>query len=428
MERSRHLQGLLILLALVAIAGLYLWQNSQGQPDLVVAVPPPTATEEGVAVQGWQVALEQQIANASTPLPTVDLTATAYAPPTIEVEEGAPDIVYAPTQIPRPTEATAEVSDGSPTIPPPTPGGPTPFPSPTGVFVASNSQVQNFQPPPEQAPLSVAAGDHFWLRRPVDASANSASLFYYPFGSNGAQNQWRVHHGVDMPNPVGKQVLAGLDGRVIWAGDWTQMIEGSSVQVYPSYGNTVVIEHDYGYRGEKIWALYAHLSAVLVEYGDRVRAGDPIGLVGATGDVSGPHVHVEIRVGQNNYYAVRNPLLWIVPYVGTGVIAGQVTYADGTFADDATITLSQEGRVRETTTSYISPYIEGQRQWHVVPDPHWNENFVLGDVPAGEYEITANINGLRVSDRITVRAGTVNFVRLSVERPATPQPADEGPD
>ncbi|WP_162910046.1 M23 family metallopeptidase [Aggregatilinea lenta] len=422
MERSHHLEGLFILVFLVLIAGLYLWQNSQ--PDLVVSVPAPTPTGGSATAEDWQAALEQQIASASTPLPTVDLTATAFVPPTLEPPDGDADVIYAPTQISGATLAASD--DVTPTEPPPLPQlGPTETPAPTGVSSTSNSQIEDFQPPPEQAPLSVQSGDHFWLRRPVDASANSASLFYYPFGSNGAENQWRVHHGVDMPNPVGEQVHAGLAGRIIWAGDWTQVFAGSAVEIYPSYGNTVVIEHDYGYRGQKLWSLYAHLSAVLVEVGDRVEAGDPIGLVGATGDVSGPHVHLEVRVGQNTYYTVQNPLLWIVPYVGTGIIAGQVFYADGTYADDAAITLSQEGRVKETTSTYISPYVEDARTWDVVPDPYWKENFVLGDVPEGTYDITANINGLRISDRITVKAGTVNFIQLQVESAATPQPAGE---
>lgn len=421
MERSHHLEGLLILVFIALLAGLYLWQNSQ--PDLVASAPAPTPTGGSATIESWQAALEQQIASASTPLPTVDLTATAFVPPTLDVSEGDADVIYAPTQI---SGATLAIPDDqlTPTQPPHLPvAGPTETPAPTGAAVAANSQIENFQPPPEQAPLSVQSGDHFWLRRPVDASANSASLFYYPFGSNGPQNQWRVHHGVDMPNPVGEQVHAGLAGRIIWAGDWTQVFDGSTVEIYPSYGNAVVVEHDYGYRGQKIWALYAHLSAVLVKVGDHVEAGDPIGLVGATGDVSGPHVHLEIRVGQNNYYTVQNPLLWIVPYVGTGVIAGQVFYADGTYADDATITLSQDGRVKETMSTYISPYVEGARTWHVVPDTYWKENFVLGDVPEGTYEITANVNGVRISDRITVKAGTVNFLRLQVESAATPQPA-----
>ena len=124
-----------------------------------------------------------------------------------------------------------------------------------------------------------------------------------------------------------------------------------------------------------------------------------------------------------------NPLLWIAPYIETGVVAGRVTYADGSLADDALVTLSQRGRVVETTSTYIKPKkLDQRRDWTVVPDPAWQENFVLGDVPAGDYDITATIGERRITSTITVTAGTTNFVTLGIEPAATPQPVDTGED
>jgi murein DD-endopeptidase MepM/ murein hydrolase activator NlpD len=289
--------------------------------------------------------------------------------------------------------------------------------------VAENPTAAGFEPPPEQAPLSLHADDHFWFKRPVDASANSESLFYYPFGSDGPQDEWRVHHGVDMPNPVGQEIRAGASGTVEWARNGSEAPAGDE-GVYPAYGNVVIIRHDEGYRGQTIWTLYAHMSAILAQEGQHVEKGDKIGLVGATGDVSGSHVHTEVRVGENNYFAVHNPLLWIVPYVGRGVVAGRVSFADGRFIDDIVVTLSQNGRVYETTTTYIRPWTAGARVWEVVPDPAWQENFVIGDVPAGDYEISVMVGGQRIWRDITVRAGTTNFVALGIEPAATPQPVE----
>jgi murein DD-endopeptidase MepM/ murein hydrolase activator NlpD len=96
--------------------------------------------------------------------------------------------------------------------------GATPFPSPTGVAVADTGQIQGFQPPPEQVPLSRHPNDHYWLMRPVDARANSESIFFYPYGSDGPYNDWRVHHGVDIPNDIGAPIQAGGSGKVIYAG------------------------------------------------------------------------------------------------------------------------------------------------------------------------------------------------------------------
>jgi murein DD-endopeptidase MepM/ murein hydrolase activator NlpD len=419
MERSRHLQGLLILAGLVVLGGLYLYQNNQ--PAVTVSVPAATPTPFDAPPDRWQTALETQL--AGTPLPTPDLAVTAYIPPTLPPTGEPVNAILEPYQIqstPYPT-----LTPG-PTVVRPTSSGPTPFPSPTGVFVPELVENNGFQPPPEQVPLSSHANDHFWLLRPVDSSANSESLFYYPFGSNGPADDIRVHHGVDMTNPVGEPIHAGGSGLVVFAGDGGEIVDKTRIDIYPTYGNVVVIEHDFGYRGQKLFTLYAHMSRILVAEGQTVAAGEIIGLTGGTGDVSGPHVHMEVRLGENKYFSALNPLLWIAPYSGHGVVAGRVHDENGAFLDDFAVTLSQYGRVIETTTTYVKPKTPGQtRDWEVVPDPAWQENFVLGDVPAGAYEITVFIGSRRISKQITVRAGTTNMVDLGLEQAATPQPVAE---
>ncbi|MBN1679998.1 MAG: peptidoglycan DD-metalloendopeptidase family protein [Anaerolineae bacterium] len=431
MERSHNLQGLFILAALIALGGLYLWQNNQ--PTITVSVPAGSPTPENATPPDWQVALESQL-QASTPLPTTDPNATGFMPPTLPPTEPATPLIIEPVDVdsvdvdsidiaetPWPTPTASVTPDQLATIQP-SAAGPTPLSSPTGII--GPTQIEGYQPPPEQVPLSSHANDHFWMVRPVDASANSASLFYYPFGSDGPQNEWRVHHGVDMPNDIGEPIHAGGSGVVAFAGNGANVVGGTDLDIYPSYGNVVLIEHDFGYRGQKIWTLYAHMSAITVQQGQRIQAGDVVGLIGGTGDVSGPHVHMEVRMGENDYFAVVNPLLWIAPYIGHGVIAGRVTYEDGRFVEDVVVTLSQEGRVYETTSTYVQPYMPGAQIWHVMPDPAWDENFVLGDVPAGDYTISVTIRGQRIAQEITVKPSTTNFVSLSLAFPATPQAVD----
>jgi len=82
------------------------------------------------------------------------------------------------------------------------------------------------------------------------------------------------HAGVDFPAMAGTPVYASQSGNVVLAED-----------LYYS-GNTVVIDHGYG-----IYTLYAHLSAMEAHAGDKVAAGAEIGKVGATGRVTGPHLH-----------------------------------------------------------------------------------------------------------------------------------------
>ncbi len=87
------------------------------------------------------------------------------------------------------------------------------------------------------------------------------------------------HSGLDIPNPVGTPVHAPGDAVVETAG------------VKKGNGRYVVLDH-----GEEITTQYAHLSKILVKDGERVRKGQPIGLVGSSGRSTGPHLHYEVRV------------------------------------------------------------------------------------------------------------------------------------
>jgi murein DD-endopeptidase MepM/ murein hydrolase activator NlpD len=91
----------------------------------------------------------------------------------------------------------------------------------------------------------------------------------------------RMHTGIDYAAPVGTEVSATGAGRVVFAGT----IRG--------YGLTIDIDH-----GGGVVTRYAHLSEIAesVDEGTRVKAGDSIGAVGATGLVSGPNLHYEVRV------------------------------------------------------------------------------------------------------------------------------------
>ena len=89
----------------------------------------------------------------------------------------------------------------------------------------------------------------------------------------------RGHAGLDLMAPHGSPIRAAAAGTVIYAG-W-----------YYAYGNMVDIRHADG-----VVTRYAHMSAMDVDVGSVVQAGDEIGKVGATGRASGPHVHFEVRV------------------------------------------------------------------------------------------------------------------------------------
>jgi murein DD-endopeptidase MepM/ murein hydrolase activator NlpD len=266
-----------------------------------------------------------------------------------------------------------------------------------------SSPIPGWNPPPLEIPIAHHPFDHYWLIRPVASNYNNSGLYYYPYGSNGPANDLRIHHGVDLANPIGVEVHAAGAGTVIWA-DRGHFNEYESIT---AYGNTVVIQHDFGYQGQPIYTLYAHLSAILVRRGDRVEAGQVIGLIGNTGQVSGPHVHFEVRVGRNSYFAVRNPELWMAPYSGTGVIAGRVVFDNGRAVEDVPITVINlaTGQVVARTTSYAG--------FGVNADDHWNENFVIADIPTGHYLVTANLNASsNWSGEVEVLPGVTNWVEM----------------
>ncbi|MFF3312466.1 peptidoglycan DD-metalloendopeptidase family protein [Streptomyces sp. NPDC002952] len=99
-----------------------------------------------------------------------------------------------------------------------------------------------------------------------------------PFGKRGSMWSSGRHTGLDFPAPTGTPVHAVANGKVTLA-------TGGG-----PYGNHVIVNH-----GGGLSSLYAHMSRILTSVGDAVKQGQTIGKVGATGNVTGPHLHLEAR-------------------------------------------------------------------------------------------------------------------------------------
>jgi murein DD-endopeptidase MepM/ murein hydrolase activator NlpD len=113
---------------------------------------------------------------------------------------------------------------------------------------------------------------------------------YHVPGSNWSSG---YHTGVDFPVPTGTPVKAIGPGQVVSAG-WGG-----------AYGNQVVVRHTDGKYSQ-----YAHLSSLSVRAGQSVTGGQQLGLSGATGNVTGPHLHFEVRTGPG-YGTDIDPLAYL---------------------------------------------------------------------------------------------------------------------
>lgn len=110
-----------------------------------------------------------------------------------------------------------------------------------------------------------------------------------PFGwrRHPVTGEMAFHSGIDLGAPLGTPVLATADGLVDFAG------------VAGGYGNLITLAH--GDRQTQ----YAHLDTIAVRVGQRVRRGQVLGTVGATGRVTGPHLHYEVLVpGADGWLAI----------------------------------------------------------------------------------------------------------------------------
>lgn len=163
---------------------------------------------------------------------------------------------------PRPTVASTATAGAS--------GAPSPAPAPTLATAAPPAMAPTTSTPVPEVPAPSAP-----------PTRSGAVLITSPFGwrVHPVTGVWKFHAGIDIASPRSTPIRSILPGVVAFSGP------------YQNYGNTVVVEH-----GPKHYTLYAHMDQTLVTPGQRVQQGDHLGLVGATGMATGPHLHFEVRL------------------------------------------------------------------------------------------------------------------------------------
>jgi hypothetical protein len=237
---------------------------------------------------------------------------------------------------------------------------------------------------------------NFLFQRPILPPDNDSVDLTYLYAST-QHGKRDPHHGVEFQNPFGTPVYAAGDGEVVFA-------DSDKVTLFSQwsnfYGNLILIKHE-----NDFYTLYAHLSAILVQVGDTVTAGDLIGQVGQTGGATGSHLHFEVRHGSDVYdrFSTQNPELFFIPENGAGALSITLnTPYDRNYEYPLVIT-----RLADNFVYYITSYTKGFEMNL--------EDTVLNNLPQGQYKIAFNDQSGLNERVVVIEAGKLTEVIFEVK-------------
>lgn len=298
------------------------------------------------------------------------ITGAEEAPPAATAVQAAP-----PETATEPPASAPEPSAIPPTEAPPAPTDPPQAPesAPAG-------------PPPCTEDVCIEAGTFFLLRPAAPGGRNTVD----PSNRFGEyiRSTRSANRGADFLNSSGTPVVAAASGVVVVAGDDSRT---SYAQRPNLYGNLVILEHNLPGISSPVYTLYGHLSEISVIVGDSVEAGQEIGKVGMSGNVRGSTLHFEVRQGENSLDSARNPDLWLKPLadedgVPMGALAGRIVDASGEYVEMNNIVLERLAGPGQPAVDQI--YIQTYTDKDLVGKSPWGENFAVGELPAGEYQVS----------------------------------------
>ena len=250
--------------------------------------------------------------------------------------------------------------------------------------------------------------EHNILHRPIELTDENTHWIdrSYAYGDT-RLNTRPVHLGVEFVNERNTPVYAAKAGRVVFAGEDSDTLLGPQLDYY---GNVVVLAHElYSLAGRQLFTLYGHLEKIHVRTGQVVGDQSRLGWVGSSGVALGSHLHFEVRVSDPfDYRQTRNPELWLQHYLEHGMIVGSVRDQDG---DPI---MGRRVAVRSTEVS-LDVFTYGGEE--VNADPVWRENFVAGDLLAGEYEIAVldENDAIAYRESVQVEAYRTTFVEIVLD-------------
>jgi murein DD-endopeptidase MepM/ murein hydrolase activator NlpD len=354
---GRWLQAVAVMVIVTAC------QTSQVPPS---AVSPSATHAQTARVSATAPATETTVPASETPTVTAFISQETQVHPTFTATP-----TLRPTVVPDPFQLV--------------------FPTPGPIIVT------DWRPPLYPTPWAPTVYDHFYFASPIAANEINIPVQDYRYG--GMFFEDIVHTGVDIPAPIGTPILSAGSGTVLWAG--YGLFKGGYDPTDP-YGLAVTIQHDFGYRNQSLYTVYGHMDEINVVEGQHVDTGDVLGLVGETGAVTGPHLHFEVRLGENSFFATRNPELWLVPPIGWGIIAGRLMDTVGIQIYDQQIVIRDEEKEQNWLAwSYGKTTVNN--------DAYYQENLVIGDIPAGVYTLRTSFAGVYFNTVIEVHPGMVNY-------------------
>lgn len=237
---------------------------SEAPPADIEATPEPTPEPTAEPTQEPTPTPE----STATPAPTAEPTAVPTA---------TPGVTATPTAVPTSTPEPSAVPSASPVV------TPTPTPTPS--------------PQPVVNPVKL---EHDVLD---NVDKDCIYLFPVPNSSEITQEYSAEHKAIDIAALSGSPVYAAEDGTVSYVQIWDGSYDTTGMM---SYGHMVEIRHADGNT-----TLYAHLSEINVQQGEKVVRGQRIGRVGSTGNSTGPHLHFEVITSEGK--ADPAEYLWTMP-------------------------------------------------------------------------------------------------------------------
>lgn len=242
---------------------------SEDPPADIEATPEPTPEPTAEPTQ------------EPTPTPESTATPTPTAEPTA-VPTATPGVTATPTAVPTSTPESSAVPSASPVV------TPTPTPSPQPVV----------------NPVK--------LEHDVLDNVDKVCIYLFPVpGDNEITQEYSAEHkAIDIAASSGSPVYAAEDGTVSYVQIWDGSYDTTGMM---SYGHMIEIRHADGNT-----TLYAHLSEINVQQGEKVVRGQRIGRVGSTGNATGPHLHFEVITSEGKAdpadYLWTMPGEWIMSY------------------------------------------------------------------------------------------------------------------